>query len=131
MEAGSGSSLTWELGELAEALPQPIAALTRLFLRQSSVPVTRTELGVLYALWEHPRRVTELALREGVTQPAISLLVNRLERRGWVSRGGDADDGRVVVVSLTDPGEEVVNRLRGEYRALLHDEMAALETHGL
>jgi DNA-binding MarR family transcriptional regulator len=78
-------------------------------------------------LRESPRRITELAAEERVTQPAITLLVNRLEERGWVKRVADPSDGRAVLVSLTPVGEEVFERLRAEYRALLHEEMATLD----
>ena len=74
-----------------------------------------------------PRRITELAAEERVTQPAITLLVNRLEERGWVKRIADPSDGRAVLVSLTPVGEEVFEQLRAEYRALLHEEMAMLD----
>lgn len=74
-----------------------------------------------------PRRITELAAEERVTQPAITLLVNRLAERGWVERVPDPSDGRAVLVSLTAGGDEAFERLRAEYRALLHEEMAALD----
>jgi DNA-binding MarR family transcriptional regulator len=116
-----------QLDELAEALPQRSSALSRLFLTRSSVCVSRTEVGVLRVLHGGPRRITELAAEERVTQPAITLLVNRLAERGWVERVPDPSDGRAVLVSLTPQGEEVFERLRAEYRALLHEEMASLE----
>lgn len=116
-----------QLDEIAEELPQRAATLSRLFLRRTTVTITRTEAGVLYALRDQPRRVTELAAQEGVTQPAITLLVNRLEERGWLHRGADPSDGRVVLVSLTAAGQRTLARLRSEYRALLHEEMAALD----
>ena len=59
--------------------------------------------------------------------PAITLLVNRLQQRGWVTRATDPSDGRAVLVSLTTSGEAALSRLRAEYRALLHDQMAALD----
>ena len=62
-----------------------------------------------------------------MTQPAITLLVNRLEERGWVKRVADPSDGRAVLVSLTPAGEGVFEQLRAEYRALLHEEMAMLD----
>ncbi len=79
------------------------------------------------SLQERPRRITELAVEELVTQPAITLLVNRLADRGWVERVADPSDGRAVLVSLTPAGEAVFEQLRLEYRALLHEEMATLE----
>jgi len=116
-----------QLDEIAEALPQRSSALSRLFLTRTSVCVSRTEVGVLRNLHGAPRRITELAAEERVTQPAITLLVNRLQERGWVQRVPDPSDGRAVLVSLTPAGEEVFERLRAEYRALLHEEMASLE----
>src|SRR5207248_2444524 len=126
MNAPSALARSRERDDIAEALPRRASALSRLFLERGALAVTRTEVGVLYALRERPRRITELAAQEGVTQPAITLLVNRLEERGWVHRGADATDGRAVLVCLTPAGEEVLGRVRAEYRALLHDEMAAL-----
>jgi DNA-binding MarR family transcriptional regulator len=112
-----------QLDEIAEGLPQRSSELSRLFLTRTSVCVSRTEVGVLRKLRAEPRRITE----ERVTQPAITLLVNRLTERGWVERIPDPTDGRAVLVSLTEAGEEVFERLRSEYRALLHEEMASLE----
>lgn len=116
-----------QLDEIAEALPQRSSALSRLFLTRTSVCVSRTEIGVLRNLRGGPRRITDLAAEERVTQPAITLLVNRLQERGWVQRIPDPTDGRAVLVSLTPEGEGVFERLRAEYRALLHEEMASLE----
>jgi DNA-binding MarR family transcriptional regulator len=115
-----------QLDEIAVALPQRAAALLRLFLTRTSVPISRTETSVLVALEQQPRRITELAARERVTQPGITLLVNRLQERGWAERRIDPADRRVVRVSLTPQGEEILGRLRSEYRALFHEEMASL-----
>jgi DNA-binding MarR family transcriptional regulator len=114
------------LDEIAEALPSRASAISRLFLTHSTLEISRTEANALSALAERPRRITELALGEGVTQPAMTLLVNRLENRGWLRRDADPADGRAVLVSLTDRGVEVLDRLRSEYRALVHEEMATL-----
>ncbi len=114
------------LDEIAEALPQRAAAISRLFIKNTSIAVSRTEANVMRRLSEEPRRITELAGGEGVTQPAMTLLVNRLEDRGWVEREADPSDRRAVLVRLTETGAAVFDRLRAEYRALLHEEMATL-----
>ena len=75
-----------QLDEIAEALPQRASALSQLFLTRSSVCVSRTEIGVMRRLADGPRRITELAAEERLSQPGITLLVNRLEDRGWVQR---------------------------------------------
>lgn len=126
MGSASARTRNKQLDEIAEALPQRTAALLRLFLTRSSVAVSRTEAGVLWALAVRPRRITELAARERVTQPAITLLVNRLADRGWVERHSHPEDRRVVMVELTRLGRRVHQRLRAEYRALLHEDMATL-----
>jgi DNA-binding MarR family transcriptional regulator len=114
------------LDEIAEALPQRATAISRLFLQNTAIEISRTEGGVLRSLSERPHRITELAALEGLTQPGITMLVNRLEERGWAERGPDPADRRAVRVSLTPEGHKVFERLRAEYRALLHEEMATL-----
>jgi DNA-binding MarR family transcriptional regulator len=116
-----------QLAYLGAPLPRRRATLSRLFLTRTSISVSRTELGVLGSLSRRPRRITELAAEEGVTQPAITLLVNRLAERGWVRRIADPTDGRAVLVSLTAIGEQVFELVRAEYRAMLHEEMATLD----
>jgi DNA-binding MarR family transcriptional regulator len=127
MEQANVDRRAAQLDEIAEALPQRSAALSRLFLTRTSICVSRTEVGVLRSLRAQPRRITELAAEERVTQPAITLLVNRLAERGWVERVPDPTDGRAVLVSLTPAGEATFEQLRAEYRALLHEEMATLD----
>jgi DNA-binding MarR family transcriptional regulator len=114
------------LDDIAEALPQRVSALTRLFLARTSPGVSRTEAGVMRALALRHQRITELAAGEGVTQPAISLLVNRLVDRGWAARETDPRDGRAVLVTLTPAGHGVMDALLAQYRALMHEEMASL-----
>jgi len=120
-----------QLDEIAVALPQRAASLFRLLLARTSIPVSRTEASVLAALAQRPRRITELAARERVTQPAITLLVNRLEARGWAERHADAADRRAVQVTLTPSGREALEQLRREYRALVHEELATLPNEDL
>jgi len=115
-----------QLDEIAEGLPLRAAALSRLFFSRSALGISRTEAGVLQALAARPWRITDLALREGVTQPAITLLINRLQQRGLVSRAADASDRRAVLVELAPAGHELYAGVRAEYRALLHQEMATL-----
>ena len=59
-----------------------------------------------------PRRLTALAAREGVTQPAMTQLVARLQDAGLVDRVPDAADGRVVYVRITAEGRAMLARRR-------------------
>jgi DNA-binding MarR family transcriptional regulator len=51
-----------------------------------------------------PQRITVLAAAQGVSQPSMTQLVQRLEQRGLVARGADPADGRAALVKLTDEG---------------------------
>jgi DNA-binding MarR family transcriptional regulator len=59
-----------------------------------------------------PRRITDLAAVEGVTQPAMTALVRVMEESGLVERRGDASDKRVTLVCLTEAGASYVQTRR-------------------
>jgi DNA-binding MarR family transcriptional regulator len=61
---------------------------------------------------EGPSRLTALAVRQGVTQPAMTQLIARLQESGLVHREPDPADGRVVRVSITAEGKALLARRR-------------------
>lgn len=66
-----------------------------------------------------PHRLCELYAPEGVSQPAMTQLVTRLEKEGLAERSSDPADGRAVVVSITEAGRAAVARRReGRARAV-------------
>jgi DNA-binding MarR family transcriptional regulator len=81
-----------------------------------------------------PSRLTWLAGREGVTQPAMTQVIARLEGAGLVDRAADPADGRVVQVRITADGKAMLARRRavraervaGLLDRLSPDERAAL-----
>ncbi len=54
-----------------------------------------------------PMRITELAIREGVSQPGMTTMVNRLERLGLAERRDDPDDGRSALIEITGAGVDM------------------------
>jgi DNA-binding MarR family transcriptional regulator len=101
-----------ELLELANALGVRIGRLVRILVRDVEGP-SRTQQAVLATLEDAgPRRITELAAAERVAQPSMTVLVSRLERRGWVERRPDPEDGRVVMAAITDDGARALARVR-------------------
>ena len=50
---------------------------------------------------EGPIRLTTLAAKEGVSQPSMTQLIQRLERLGLVTRLADPDDGRAALIGIT------------------------------
>jgi DNA-binding MarR family transcriptional regulator len=92
-----------ELQELAEAVYDLLVKLLRQPPRDMSL-TARTTLSALNR--DGPRRLTELAAMQGITQPSMSALVANLARAGLVERCTDPDDGRVVLVAITAAGAE-------------------------
>ena len=112
--------------EVSATLVPRASLVTRLLLRRAERRISRSEAGLLAALDGGPRRITELADREGLAQPTITLVVKRLLERGWVARERDAGDGRVVLVSLTDEGAAVLEEVRADYRSAFRGYLAAM-----
>ena len=111
-EAGRGERVDY----IAEQLPSRAAVLVRLLVRQvRSREISRTEMEVLSILREGPRRITELTELEGIAQPTMTLLVRRLQDRGWVERYGLPEDGRVVMVRITEAGRAAQQRFRAQF----------------
>ena len=50
------------------------------------------------------RRMSEVAALANGSLPRLSRTVDRLDRRGWVTRRPDPDDGRATLAVLTDAG---------------------------
>jgi DNA-binding MarR family transcriptional regulator len=73
-----------------------------------------------------PQRLCDLCAPEGVTQPAMTQLVTRLEKDGLAERGSDPADGRVVVVSITDSGRAAAERRRARNAEALSEHLRAL-----
>src|SRR3954451_11976371 len=113
MELPEGATLA-PAGELAAAME----GITRLTRRLSpSTGLSMTAVGTLSTLERSgPRRLTELATREAVSQPAMTQLISRLEDAGLVQRVTDAADRRVVHVHVTDAGRAALAHRR-EVRA--------------
>lgn len=59
-----------------------------------------------------PRRLTDLAVTEEVTQPSMTVLVTQLEGLGLAERRRDSADARVVLVAITEAGCERLQALR-------------------
>jgi DNA-binding MarR family transcriptional regulator len=81
-----------------------------------------------------PARLTELAVQQGVTQPAMTQLVTRLQDAGLAERRADPEDGRVVRVHITDAGrDELLRRraLRTERLGSLFDQLTAEQQDAL
>lgn len=79
---------------------------------------------------EGPIRLTSLAAKEGVSQPSMTQLIQRLERQDLVARLADPDDGRATLIGITARGEALLEertRIRRERLAALLSTLSAEE----
>lgn len=100
------------LDELAGCLERLVGWLRRSTAIPGYSVTSRLTLNRLYG--DGPARISDLARLEGVTQPAMTGLVNRLEGEGLVARSADPTDARAALVTLTDAGRAFVAARRVE-----------------
>ncbi|MFK0569571.1 MarR family winged helix-turn-helix transcriptional regulator [Endozoicomonas sp.] len=53
-------------------------------------------------------RLSDIASMMRVSKPSASNMISKLERRGLLKRAASPDDGRVVLVSLSDEGKTLM-----------------------
>jgi DNA-binding MarR family transcriptional regulator len=87
------------------------------FDRLAGHGLSHAGLVVLHELAEQPLSQRELAQRCQVTEQTMSRTLDRLQRSGHVSRGGDPRDRRRVLVHRTTEGAET-------WRLIVHSDAA-------
>jgi DNA-binding MarR family transcriptional regulator len=75
---------------------------------------------------EGPIRLTALAAKEGVSQPSMTQLIQRLERLDLVARLADPDDGRAALIGITEHGQALLSDRKRMRRERLRALMATL-----
>ncbi len=99
-------------------------------LRQELAPlgVTGGQASLLWAIRSSPGiGVRELAEHEGVSPPAMTAYVDRLEAAGLVARRRSERDRRRVELALTDTGVRVIRSVRSRRTAWLAARLRRLE----
>ena len=71
--------------------------------------------------------LAELAAEEGISPPAMSGHVDRLERAGLIERERSSDDRRRVGLRLTEDGARLMRRVRARRTTWLADRLRTLE----
>src|SRR5215469_15634480 len=100
----------------AEVLYLTVQHLGRL-LRDIDVAcgISNARFSVLVHLAFHGvNNVGGLAAAERVSRPAMTRLVQDMEKSGLVRRGADSSDRRGVLVKLTKKGRTIMRRVRNE-----------------
>ena len=105
-------------------------------LRSTGIPIS--QMAVLSRIIEEgPTTAAALAAGEYVTQQAIAQSLATLEKRGLVTKSRDPGDGRKSLVSATESGRALMERIKASREAWLSraieaavtpDERPALQT---
>jgi DNA-binding MarR family transcriptional regulator len=99
--------------------------------REPDGELTLSQHNLLSALGHHPRLpVGEVALAAGVAPPTATRMLGHLERTGVVRREPSTRDRRVVTVSLTARGQDLLERKRAavtEKRQALYASLSETE----
>lgn len=95
------------------AIGEALYGLVTLAVRTGPREISLTAASTLATLDRTgARRLTDLAVIEGVTQPSMSVLVTGLEQAGLAERRPDPADRRVVLVALTPAGADYIRARR-------------------
>jgi DNA-binding MarR family transcriptional regulator len=111
--------------DVAEGLEQAAILMVRHMSNRTGLSLTAVlALGTLNR--EGPARLTSLAAAAGIGQPAMTELVQRLERQGLVTRVDDPEDGRAALVTLTTTGRALLDDQQRDRRDRLGELLVAL-----
>lgn len=90
--------------------------------------ITARQATLLWLVRRSPGlSLAELAAAEGISPPALSGHVDRLERAGLIERLRSTDDRRRVGLRLTDEGARILRRVRARRTTWLAERLSALE----
>ena len=103
-----------------KALAAELDRLMHWLRRNTPQAVSASSITALDRLaTEGPLRVSELAAREAISQPGVTVLVHRLAEAGYAERVPDPTDRRATLVRITDAGRAVLSeRLAVRAKAL-------------
>jgi DNA-binding MarR family transcriptional regulator len=99
----------------ALALAEPIQA--RLW---QLAEITLAQVSVLRALRDAPQTLGRLGQANGLSATSVTRLVDRLEKRGLVSRRRESEDRRLVQVHLEPAGERLLGEVRVVRGSAIH-----------
>lgn len=112
---------------IAEVVRQAALLAMRHLLNREELSVSAME--VLHTLSvEGPTRLTTLCEAIHVSQPAMTQLIQRLDRRNLVARVADPEDGRATIVRVTQSARDLLRRLRNEDNEKLAALLATLSS---
>jgi len=94
--------------------------------------LTASEINALANLADgHGRTVSQLGVAVGVKPTTLTGVLDRLERRGHITRGTRAGDRRSVLIELTDSGREAAAAITRTLADLEHRALGGLSARAV
>ena len=116
----------------AELRPAILRLARELRKETEQLGITARQVTLLWLVKRSPGlSLAELATEEGISAPAMSGHVDRLERAGLLERVRSSDDRRRVGLRLTDDGERLLRRVRARRTTWLAGRLRALDPNDL
>lgn len=115
--------------DVAAELRPVLLRLARELRRETEqAGITARQATLLWLIKRSPRlSLAELAASEGISAPAMSGHVDRLERAGLLQRVRSSDDRRRVGLELTESGAGLLRNVRARRTMWLTQRLRALE----
>ena len=112
----------------SQRLALAVARLNRRLRQERHSDLTPSQMSVLGTLRRlGPTLPSAIAQHERVSAPSVTRTLNCLVEDGIVERSPHPDDGRQVVVELSDLGEKVLAEERQRRDAWLHQRLRHLD----
>ena len=127
------SDVTLSSDVVASELRPVLLRLARELRKETEqLGITSRQATLLWLVKRSPGlSLAELAAEEGISPPAMSGHVDRLERAGLLERVRSSDDRRRVGLRLTDEGERLMRRVRARRTTWLADRLRTLDPEAL
>ena len=89
-----------------------------------NAPVTITEAHMIEVIGAEDNTettVSDIASLMGISMPTATVAIKKLERKGFVSKSPCANDGRRILIALTDPGRKIERAHRLFHARMVRD----------
>lgn len=89
-----------------------------------------TEFSVLEVLYQKGKQtIQQIGHCILISSGSMTYVIDKLEKRGLLSRNACPDDRRVIHVTLTDEGYELMNEIMPKYHEFVYDMFEGLNSN--
>lgn len=113
--------------KILQVIPQITHELRDQVRQYSSPQLSLSQLRIMYFLERHPESsLSEVAEYLDVTRPTMSGAIERLVKQGFVTRTGDPQERRRILLSLTPAGDQYQQQVYQDLKACIEQKLKTL-----